>query len=77
MFEEELSLGKKVGEEEFLFTRISSIDIDKDANIYILDNRSAEVRVFDKKGIFIRIIGSRGQGPGEMQNPRFIQILDE
>jgi len=76
MLEEELSLGKKEGEKEFIFTRVYSIDIDKEENIYVLDNLSAEVRVFNKKGKFLKVIGSKGQGPGEMQNPHFIQILN-
>lgn len=76
ILEEELSLGKKEGEKEFMFTRVLSIDIDKDENIYALDKGSAEVRVFNKKGKFLKSFGSRGQGPGEFQNPQFMQILN-
>ena len=76
ILEEELSLGKKQGEKEYMFSRVMSIDIDKDENIYILDKASEEVRVYNKQGKFLRSFGSRGQGPGEFQNPRFIQILN-
>jgi len=76
VLEEELSLGKKEGEKEFMFTRGLSIDIDKHENIYVLDKVSAEVRVFNKKGEFLKSFGSRGQGPGEFQNPQFMQILN-
>lgn len=74
--EEELSLGKREGEKEFMFTRDLSIDIDKDENIYVLDKASAEIRVFNKKGKFLKSFGWRGQGPGEFKNPQFIQILN-
>ena len=76
ILEEELSLGKKQGEKEYMFTRIMSIDIDQDENIYVLDKASMEIRVFNKKGKFLRSFGSRGQGPGEFQNPQFMQILN-
>lgn len=73
---EDLSIGEKEGREEYMFTRIL-IDIDDDENIYVLDNETANVRVFDKQGKFIKTIGRKGQGPGEMQSPRRIQITPQ
>jgi hypothetical protein len=73
---EELSLGKKVGEKEFMFIRVRSIDVDEGGNIYVLDNGASEIRVFNKNGKFLRAFGGQGQGPGEMQLPMFIQILN-
>lgn len=37
-----------------------------DENIFILDRRIVGVHVFDRKGNYLRQIGSRGEGPGEM-----------
>ena len=74
--EEGLILGEKEGREEYMFTRIM-IDVDDDENIYVLDNETANIRVFDKEGEYIRTIGRRGQGPGEMQSPRLIQITPQ
>ncbi len=72
--EEELSLGKAEGEEAYLFSRISGLDVDDDGNFYVLDFSSAQVRVFDGRGVFIRAIGRKGQGPGEMEMPVFVQV---
>jgi len=74
--EEELSLGKKAGEKEFMFIRVQSIDVDEDGNIYVLDSGASKIRVFDNSGKFLRAFGGKGQGPGEMQHPVFIQILN-
>jgi hypothetical protein len=72
--EEELSLGKADGEEAYLFSRINGLDVDDNGNIYVLDYRSAHVRVFDDRGVFLRTIGQKGQGPGEMEMPVFVQV---
>ncbi len=72
--EEDLTLGKKEGSEDYLFERVRNIDIDKNDNIYVLDYRAVQIKIFDKKGELIRTFGSEGQGPGEMQNPFFMQI---
>jgi len=74
---EDLTLGKKEGSEEYLFERVSNIDIDKNDNIYVLDNRAVQIRIFDKNGELIRTFGSKGQGPGEMQYANFIQITSK
>ena len=75
--EEDLTLGKKEGSEEYLFERVRNIDIDKDDNIYVLDSMAVQIKIFDKNGKLIKTFGREGQGPGEMQNPRFIQITSK
>jgi hypothetical protein len=72
--EEELSLGKADGEEAYLFSRINGLDVDDNGNLYVLDYRSAHVRVFDDRGVFLRTIGRKGQGPGETERPVFVQV---
>lgn len=73
-FEEELSIGEPEGREEYMFSLISSIDVDSNGNIYVLDVKEAHVKLFDNDGRLIRIIGKSGQGPGEFQNPHTVQI---
>lgn len=75
--EEDLSIGKAEGEENYMFNSVHSIDVDEDENIYALDTQSAHVRVFNKKGEFVRLIGQMGQGPGEMQRPYFVQVTSQ
>jgi len=66
--EEELSIGEAEGRKEYMFNRIA-IAIDDDENIYVLDSKEVEIRVFDKEGKYLRSFVKRGQGPGEMQRP--------
>lgn len=43
---------------------VSQMDLTDDA-IYILDNKTKSIYVFDRRGNFINLIGKRGTGPGE------------
>jgi hypothetical protein len=75
--EEELSIGKAEGEGEYIFSRINHINVDDEGNIYAVDASASHIRVFDKKGEYLRTIGRKGQGPGEMQRPVFVQITSQ
>ena len=77
VFEENLSIGKSEGPEEYIFTHILSFAADKDGNIFILDMRPFRVKVYDSEGNYLRSIGREGQGPGEFQIPGNIQITRE
>jgi len=67
--EEELSIKQPEGINKYIFSEISSMAVDDNGGIYILDRKEANVKVFNKEGNFIRKIGKRGQGPGEMTYP--------
>ena len=72
--EEDLIIGEKEGREEYMFSRIR-MDVDDNENIYILDMKAPNIRVFDKNGKHLNTFGKIGQGPGEFQKPiDFIQI---
>jgi len=73
---EELSIGETEGKQEYILYRIL-MDVDEYENIYILDVAAPSIRVFDEKGNYIRTIGKKGQGPGEMLNPRSIQVTPQ
>ena len=73
-FEEELSIGASEGEEMELFSSIYGMDVDREGNIFVLDRTEPQLRVFAPDGTFLRTIGRKGQGPGEMDNPRLIQV---
>ncbi len=74
---EDLIIGEKEGREEYMFSRIDGIDVDNHENIYVLNNKTPHIRVFAKNGEFIKTIGRKGQGPGEIQSPRYIQITPQ
>ena len=72
--EEELSIGEAEGREDYMFSLIVSIDVDDEGNIYVLDIKERHIKVFNSDGRLIRIIGRKGQGPGEFQLPYTVQI---
>ncbi len=63
---EDLVLGGIKAQGESAFARARSIAVDNSGNIYVGDSKQACVKVFDKAGSYVRTIGRRGQGPGEM-----------
>jgi len=67
--EETLSIGSKAGGKEYTFAEIADLGVDEEENIYVLDSRDALIKVFNNVGSYIRTIGRKGQGPGEMQRP--------
>jgi hypothetical protein len=74
ILEEELSIGSGNKGEEYSFFRIGNIAVDDIESIYVADIASAHIRVFDSDGKYLRTIGRKGQGPGEMQMPSYVQI---
>jgi hypothetical protein len=76
-FEEELAIGTNEEREEYQFSRISGIAIDEEERIYVLDYTEAHIKVFDKKGRYMKTIGKKGQGPGEMASPFSICIIPD
>ena len=77
--EEELSIGEAEGREEYMFSQVRSIAIDDRDRIYVLDYKEAHIKVFDNNGEYIKTIGKKGQGPGELEMPvgMFISNKDE
>lgn len=74
--EEELCIGKAEGRDEYTFSRLWYLAVDDQENIYALDQGETRVKVFDKKGVFLRAIGEKGEGPGELLHPNNIFITD-
>jgi len=74
--EEDLSIGEETGKEEYMFSRISGISVDREERIYVLDYSEANIKVFNKNGDYLKTIGRKGQGPGEMTSPFAICITN-
>ena len=62
---QDLKIGVPEGDQEYLFTEIADLAVDDDGNIYAIDLKGDDVRVFDRNGHFLRTVGRPGQGPGE------------
>ncbi|HUU37511.1 MAG TPA: 6-bladed beta-propeller [Candidatus Desulfaltia sp.] len=73
VLEEDLTIGQM----EPLFSDLVEIAVDDQGEIYALDRKDAKISVFDSRGVLLRTIGKKGQGPGELQGPREIRITPQ
>jgi hypothetical protein len=71
---EEVSIGVADGAEEYMLGDIADIALGRDGSIFALDRQVPVVRQYDAQGKFVRNIGRRGQGPGEMRSPSGIAL---
>jgi hypothetical protein len=76
-FREELTIGVAEGDEEYMFQMLNDVEADEQGNIYVVEGRLALIRVYDENGGYLRSIGRKGQGPGEMQMPIYVQITTQ
>ena len=72
--DEELSIGG-AATKNFTISNIFEFEIDGSENMLVVDSKEACILVFDKRGMFVRTIGRKGQGPGEFGFPRDLIIL--
>lgn len=63
---ETLRLGVLEGEGPEQFSQIYSVALNAEGQLFVGDNGSGTVRVFDANGRFVTELGGRGQGPGEV-----------
>lgn len=73
VLKEDFSIGEGEQEEE-MFSEMTAVEVDNEGNIYILDRKESMIKVFDSKGKYVRTIGKKGQGPGEVNQPVGIRI---
>jgi hypothetical protein len=60
-------LGEQEGDGEILHPTL--VKEGPDGNIYVYDRMSVFMKVFSSEGKFLRKMGGKGQGPGEIQRP--------
>ena len=56
------------------FGRVRGIVLDESLRMFVVDALSHEVRVFDRDGRLLQIIGREGRGPGEFKSPWRVAI---
>jgi len=59
------------------FEIISDIKADSRGRIYVVDEHAHSIKVFDKKGNYLKVMGRKGQGPGEFIAPVEMAVLKE
>ncbi len=73
----ELSIGELEGAEEYLFGSISSIAVDADGRVFVMDGQAGDIRVFDSEGTYVETVARRGEGPGELSNASSVAVLPD
>jgi len=73
--EEDLTIGAMGGKTSGLISPWY-ITVDAEGKIYVMDQGDDCVKIYSKTGDFLRSIGRRGQGPGELENPDDIFVLE-
>lgn len=73
----EVSIGKTEGDPHYLFGAVASVAVAADGTIYVLDSQATEVRAFDPAGTWVRTLGRRGGGPGELKQPEALAVLSD
>lgn len=71
---EDLRIGDKSGDENYMFSSLNSVQVDDEGDIIIFDRKEVCIKVFDKNGKYLRKFGKKGQGPGEIQSPYKIHL---
>jgi len=64
--EEVFRVGGFEAEENARFGSVLAVDVDDAGRVYAADQQAREVRVFEADGSFVGVVGSPGEGPGEI-----------
>jgi hypothetical protein len=73
----ESDLGSDEAAEEEQFFRVTDVRRDRRGRLAVLNAGTGQVRFFNSNGEFDRVLGRKGNGPGEFQAPLRIEALDE
>ncbi len=68
--EEDLRIGHE-GESTTALVAVRDLAVSVGGQIAVLSSLEGQVRIFDPEGDFVRFIGSRGQGPGEIRDREY------
>jgi hypothetical protein len=71
------TVGKEEGQDWEVFSFVPSVAFDGTGNLYVVDRDNGRVLVFGTDGRFVRQIGKKGQGPGELGLPVGVTILSD
>ena len=73
----EVAIGELDGPDEYLFGRIGSFAVDDDRRVFVLDRQAQHVRAFDSNGTYLKTLGGRGEGPGELSVATSVALLPD
>ena len=65
------------GNSEYHISEVRHMDVANNGNLYVLSSRDGTITVFNNNGVYLKTIGSKGQGPNELERPMSFYIYDE
>jgi hypothetical protein len=65
----ELTIGKEDDPDERMIFTIRALQVGAGGDMFVLDGKAGQVKVFGPDGRHLRTFGKKGQGPGELQSP--------
>jgi hypothetical protein len=66
--EQDLSIGRE-DDENYAFYKFATCALDSQENIYVLDFDQCRIQQYDREGKYVKTIGRKGQGPGDIESP--------
>lgn len=74
---EEMKIGENESDANQMFYNVSGVYTDFQNNFYIIDKGNFRIQIFDRNGKFIRTIGRKGEGPGELLSPTAVGVYNQ
>jgi len=71
---EEMRYGSDSEEDTVFWGNIRSFDVDTQGYVYVLDNQTQEIYIYDLSGSLVRIAGGEGEGPGEFTRASAVDV---
>jgi hypothetical protein len=65
----ELTIGSENDPDETMIFSIRAVQVGAGGEIFVLDDKIGQIKVYGVDGHHLRTIGKKGQGPGELQSP--------
>ena len=65
----ELTIGSENDTDETMIFTIRAVQAGAGGEVYVLDGKIGQVKIYGPDGRHLRTIGKKGQGPGELQSP--------
>lgn len=70
------SIGIELGDSNYVMGGVEGVAFGPDGNTAVLDCGRSTVRIYSPGGEYLRSIGRRGNGPGELQSVTFMAISE-
>jgi hypothetical protein len=74
-FKQSLILGPQLGADEYVWGSAVVMDVDSTGRIILGDTFNARTLLFDAEGKFLKVLASKGNGPGEIQSVLAVRAL--